>query len=405
MNLITVYLFLAMAAAQDCVLTVPKDPLSAKGLATPYTVKGCDQANTEQTSFVEGAVFDPATNTISIYNPLVINEGSNPEVSPVPPILPKNAIVALWFGSNGDTLTLTGSGASSCVNGLGKSVFGQFAYCNAVKFFNAAKNFPINNLGVANDGEPCPTTRDFFVIDQDESDNTFTSYLLNAGKLLQNTAENRKKFPKSTVIKNGSDERLVTLLNTALGCTSLTAPDLADNGAPISALALNELQAQAKQASPIAIVPDNDPMVLVNGKANTLKRNLYRQGVDQSIGISGDPKTYCQNLLKIQPARLLKNRAALENTASPAPGTASNLFTFMCQRFINSFNADNLNCIGLLGKKSPIKVITKNGIAVSCFINEGKSKTTSKHTSTVKVPGGRSTSKCTDGNEKPTTFP
>lgn len=60
-----------------CVLTVPKDPLSAKGLATPYILKkgNCDQTITDQQVFVEATVFDPATRTFSVYQPLVINEG------------------------------------------------------------------------------------------------------------------------------------------------------------------------------------------------------------------------------------------------------------------------------------------------------------------------------------------
>lgn len=61
-----------------CVLRVPQDPLSAKGLATPYILKkgSCDQTNPNQQVFVEATVFHPATGTFSVYQPLVINEGN-----------------------------------------------------------------------------------------------------------------------------------------------------------------------------------------------------------------------------------------------------------------------------------------------------------------------------------------
>jgi len=66
----------------NCTLIIPPDPLSAKGLATPYrltaTDRGlgpCSESNTAQSAFVQAAIFDPATNSISIYNPLVVDDG------------------------------------------------------------------------------------------------------------------------------------------------------------------------------------------------------------------------------------------------------------------------------------------------------------------------------------------
>src|SRR5581483_5019583 len=66
----------------NCTLIVPDDPLTAQGLATPYQLVAadpamgpCHEANPAQTAFVQGAVFDVATNRISIYNPLVIDKG------------------------------------------------------------------------------------------------------------------------------------------------------------------------------------------------------------------------------------------------------------------------------------------------------------------------------------------
>src|SRR5436309_5539479 len=103
----------AAAVNGNCTLIVPARPLSAKGLATPYQLVAtdaangpCNEANKAQAAFVQGAVIDPASGQISIYNPLVIDQGTQPAAAPVVPQLPANGIVALWFGSNGNTLTL-----------------------------------------------------------------------------------------------------------------------------------------------------------------------------------------------------------------------------------------------------------------------------------------------------------
>src|SRR6266849_6369554 len=65
----------------DCTLVVPAQPLTAQGLATPYQLVAtnpdngpCNEANKAQAAFVQGAVIDPATGAISIYNPLVIDQ-------------------------------------------------------------------------------------------------------------------------------------------------------------------------------------------------------------------------------------------------------------------------------------------------------------------------------------------
>src|SRR5437879_12244251 len=79
-----------------------------------------------------------------------------------------------------------------------------------------------------------------------------------------------------------SDNRLVDVaLDGNLGCTPWKAPDLADPGQMVPALALNELQARAHQKSPVALVPAGDPMVLNNGTIDLAKVNAYRRGVDQ----------------------------------------------------------------------------------------------------------------------------
>ena len=50
-----------------------------------------------------------------------------------------------------------------------------------------------------------------------------------------------------------------------------------------TALPLDELQAAARQSAPVALIPNFDPMVVVNGNLNLNKNNAYRLGVDQPL--------------------------------------------------------------------------------------------------------------------------
>jgi hypothetical protein len=78
-----------------------------------------------------------------------------------------------------------------------KGELSQFAYCNAVNFFEGVRTAANNglliipSLGTALDGLPCPTTRDFLVVDMDPSDNVLTTYIVKNGLVAQNTPANR----------------------------------------------------------------------------------------------------------------------------------------------------------------------------------------------------------------------
>src|SRR5579859_812781 len=377
----------------DCTLIVPAKPLTAQGLATPYQLvatdpdKGaCHESNVAQTAFVQGAVIDPATGKISIYNPLVIDKNKKAAIAPVVPTLPANAVVALWFGSNGSTLTLKSSNNSlrdgKCVNGVDGSIFGQFSYCNAPAFFDVA-NTAIKAgklvppaLGTAKDGQACPTVRDFSIVDQDQSDNVTTNYIsTHNGQTAQMTAANVAKLGESHILTNGSDNRLLDVaVDGALGCTAWTAPDLADPGQTLPALPLNELQAAAHQADPVALVPAGDPMTTINGEPSLEKLNAYRAGVDQPTVDNlkmASTKTYCQSLLNIAPKRIQADAQFTKVRMSPDKAAANSLFTFLAQRFNTTWGqAGGLNCQGLLDKNSPIIVKTNaNGKAVSASFN------------------------------------
>ena len=367
----------AAADNPNCTLIVPQNPLSAKGLATPYQLVAtdpnqgpCHEANAGQAAFVQGAVFDPTTSQISIYNPLIVDKGNKPAVAPVVPQLPANAVVGLWFGFNAGTLTLKGSRDAlqqgKCVNGLPDDPFGQFAYCNAPAFFQAANQaiqqgkLKVPAVGQGRDSLPCPTVRDFSVVDQDQSDNVTSTYLAtNDGKVAQMNQANAAKLQGAQLLANASDNRLVSIaLDNALGCKPWTVPDLADPGQMTTALPLNELMAAKDQTAPTAIIPNGDPMVLHNDKPNMQKLNLYRVGVNQPMVKRADEastRLYCTSLLAAAPQRMLIDSRFTIHQASPDTGAANNLFTFLAQRFNTTWGADGgLNCKGLLNTDTPI---------------------------------------------------
>ena len=184
----------------NCTLTVPNRPLTAQGLATPYQLgDGCtmeDAAN--EGAFVEATILAP-DGSVQIYDPLVVTAGTTPAVAPVPPTIARGSQVIVDIGSNGNNLVLEGQGArqGNCVDALGQSVIGQVSGCNTVNFYRAANAMiadgvlKVPAIGTSDDGEPCETVRNFALIDQDQSDNVISTYLLNAnGQTAQDTAAN-----------------------------------------------------------------------------------------------------------------------------------------------------------------------------------------------------------------------
>ena len=388
----------AAAAAQaaaavinpDCTLIVPENPLSKKGLETPYQLVAtdpnggpCNEANTAQSAFVEAAVFDPATNKISVYHPLVIDNGTQPAVAPVHPALPANAIVGLWIGFNGNNLTLASADPNNltnahCVNGLPGSIFTQVSYCNAPAFFNAANNAAINGnlkvpaLATAKDGQTCPTVRSFSIVDQDQSDNVNTKYLVNAnGQTAQNTKANVAKLAGATTILNPGDNSLFSFfVSPAIGCSPWTVASLDDPGQMVAAQAVNELQAHLLQKTPVARVPSRDPMVEFDGQPDLAKDNLYRQGMDQPAASNQSFLTapYCRQMLRALPKMVL-DQTLETNFASIAPAAASNTFTFLAQRWVASWGL--LTCPNLINIQAPITLTTdaNTGVVTAATIN------------------------------------
>jgi len=126
----------------------------------------------------------------------------------------------------------------------------------------------------------------------------------------------------------------------ASGCTHA--------GRPGTSQTLDELSAAASQRAPVALVPENDPMTMVNGAVSAPKTNLYRLGVGQPLVIGmnnepfGDmeargqqadtPANFCANMINLQTAFIAASQERFSASPSPVPGTGSNLFTFMAAR-------------------------------------------------------------------------
>jgi hypothetical protein len=192
-----------------------------------------------QGNFVEATIIDTATGALQVYHPLILNQDQDVAgvdfIPPVVPTLSATSVVGITFGSNANTITLVGD-TNGCVNGLDGSVFGQFAYCNSPAWFTAAEaavsagllTVPPPGTATIAKGQPCPVTRDFRVVDMDQSDNVDSMYLLINGTVLaQNTAANAGANKNSTVISNGSDNLLINdFIAPTMGCTPFTAPSI-----------------------------------------------------------------------------------------------------------------------------------------------------------------------------------
>ena len=396
------------AVNDTCDIIVPARPLTAKGLATPYQLTGADgtspAASGCQTinsvnlgAFVQATILNPRTGALSVYNPLVITQGTKLAVAPVVPKLPAHAIVTIDFGFNGTILNQVGATPDAlqqgnCTDGEPGSPFGQVSFCNGVNFFNAAfgledagrlyvpsagtsKNM-VATAGTLGTGRECPTTRNFDMVDQDPADNVTTKYLLNpaTGQTAQDNAVNAARMPGADVLVNGSDNALIDdFLDPALGCTPFEAPDLGNNGTLTTSQALDELLAARNQPKNAALVPENDEMVLDNGgQFDQAKTDLYRSELGQApvtpqTDASSSPEMFCQNIVNIQAPFIAANENLLAAGPSPVPTVGDTLFTFMANRLLQSF--DNLNCKSF-GLTNPVAVVNNGaGAATEATLN------------------------------------
>jgi hypothetical protein len=386
------------ADSTNCTVTVPDHPLTAQGMATPWVLgDGCSWENggTEGV-FIDATILAP-NGQIQVYNPLVINQGTTPAVAPTPPTVARGSQVILSVGYNGGALALVGRGArqGNCLDAFGNSLVDQTPQCNAANFYRMA-NFEIARgllkipaTGTGKDGQACQTTRDFALIDQDQSDNAVASYLFDpaTGKSAQATAANVAAMPNATVEANGSDNGLLDkFVDPALGCTPFTAPNATNPAGQSASQALNELSARQNQKGMIALLPVNNPQLLVGGQFSLGKTNMYRAETDQPLlpfntNLDRNAGQYCQNMINMATPRLKLDAPMETGTASPVPDLGNNLATFLAARLAGSF--DNLNCKNY-GLTNPVTLTTDgNGVATAATYN------TTPQKASINTVGGR----------------
>ena len=143
------------AANVNCDIIVPANPLSAQGLATPYQLtgpngmtpaqSGCKMTNAVNLgAFVQATILNPATGQLSVYDPLVITQGTTAgrgarRCRPCR----RTRSSRSTSGSTAPTCSQVGATREraqqgNCVNGTAGSIFGQVSFCNGINFFNAA---------------------------------------------------------------------------------------------------------------------------------------------------------------------------------------------------------------------------------------------------------------------------
>src|SRR5580698_5835269 len=375
----------------NCDIIVPANQLTGTGGQTPAQ-SGCEMSNAAKLgAFVQATILDPATGTLSVYDPLVVTQGTRPAVLPWLPTIPADAVVTIDFGFNGKELFQVGATPTTladahCVGGQAGSMFGQVSFCNGINFFAAvAKDERAGLLRVPSPGtsdkitpsggrlgtgQTCPVTRNFEVAGQDPGDDVTTEYLINplTGQTAQNTTANAGNIAGARLLLSRSDNTLLDLsLDPLLGCTPFRAPDLANNDQPTTSLALDEILAAAHQPKVAALVPESDKVVLTgNGEFDAAKTNMFREDLGQAPisnqnNKTSDPEMYCRNIVDIQTPFLAANQKLFATGQSPVMAVGDNLLTFMAAELNLSFT--NLGC-QQFRLTNPV-TLTRNGAGVA----------------------------------------
>jgi hypothetical protein len=372
----------SMKSNTTCDIIVPANPLSARGLATPYQLtgpngmtpaqSGCEMSNGAKLgAFVQATILDPATGALSVYEPLVITQGTRPDTPGMklsPPAIPADAVVTIGFGFNGTDLVQVGATPATladaqCVSGQAGSAFGTTSFCNGVNFFNAVRqaerkgllkvpspgtsNAIVSSGGDLGTGRSCPVIRNFEVASRNPGESVTTTYLLNplTGQTAQNNTTGRNYIAGATLVHGSSANAVLDqYVDPILGCTPLEAPDLSNANVPAFSEALDEIAAGAYQPKTAALVPENDKAVTDGGESNPAKTDRYREELGQdpvsaATDKSSSPAMYCQNLVNIQTPFLAANQKLLATGQSPVTAVADNLLTFLASDLSASFTS------------------------------------------------------------------
>ena len=397
------------ADSTNCTVTVPDHPLTAKGLATPWVLgDGCTWANggTEGV-FIDATILAP-NGQIQVYNPLVINQGTTPAVAPTPPTIARGSQVILSVGYNGGALALVGRGArqGNCLDAFGNSLIDQTPQCNAANFYRMANaeiargTLKIPAAGTGKDGQACQTTRDFALIDQDQSDNAVASYLFDpaTGKSAQATAANVAAMPNATVESKRQRQRPAgQVRGSGAGLHAVHGPQHHQPGR-------GERVAGAERA----VRPGRTRRARSRCSRSTT-RSCWSAGSSawarptctgprptsrcwpRNTNLDRNAAQYCQDMINIATPRLKLDAQFENDTASPVPDLGNNLTNFLAARLSGSF--DNLNCKNY-GLTNPITLTTDdNGVATARDVQHHAAEGQREHgrrepaATTTMVPG------------------
>jgi hypothetical protein len=376
-----------LAASVSCDIIVPANPLTARGLATPYQLTGTDGASPSASgcrmgdsgaeAFVQATILDPATGALSVYDPLVVTRGTRPAVVPAVPGIPADAVVTIDFGFNGKDLYQVGAtpgtlAGANCVSGEAGSAFGPVSFCNGTGFFGAVRAAERNGRlkvpspgtsgkitpsgGALGTGRACPVTSDFEVADPDSGDGVTADYLLNpiTGQTAQDTTSNAGNMAGPALLHGRGASTLVDrFLDPVLGCVPYQVPDLANNDQLTTSWATDEIVSGAYEPGNAALMPENAPLVAGPGggldaaKTDAFRAELGEAPVGARGGAASGPQVYCRDLVGIQTPFLAANRALLAAGQSPLTTVGDNLLTFMATELSTSFTSLGCRDFGL----------------------------------------------------------
>ena len=185
---------------------------------------------------------------------------------------------------------------------------------------------------------------------------------------------------------NGSDEGLIAgFVDPALGCTPWMAANTTNPNGMSASQALNELMARQDQRGTVALLPVNDPQLLVGGQFSVAKTDLYRRETDQAplsfrTTAQQNATRYCQNMVNIQAPRLKLDATLEAGSNSPVPALGNTLANFLAARLSGSFG--NLNC-GNFGLTNPVTLTTDAATGVATGATFTTTPQTAKVTATT----------------------
>ena len=305
---------LKFVGGDGCVLTIPDNPLTAIGLATPYILSSnCSVLNMSTTVFSEVIIINTNTREYSIYNPLIVNNISQLENTPVIPILPRKYIIGIWFTSEQPFTLLTKF--NLCEN----MVNTNFAYCNIGVFYNYVISLNVFIKSI------CPSIRDY-PMQLLLGNRVMDSYIVNNNSLITQT--NSLSNNISYIVENTSTNDYIfnNYVNKALNCPSLIAFNI-QTGRQVNSMILNQIQAIQYGSGTSTYI-----------SKSIQEMNFWRLGLGQNINVNTDQFIFCNESDNKNALFLYNNYEKLYYYNSPEPTVATNLVNYLAYLYVKNWN-------------------------------------------------------------------